>query len=213
MRKSLSNARVDAMTGHQADSLGAYGRREGIFGNLYGAAQDVAAAAGAGLTHFSLGTMLTALKPMLPIVQAIILMAVYTLLPIIVVLSGYSLSMIAIGAVAIFTINFWTVLWRFAQWIDENLTVAMHPGNLDSLMHWAASPGGIAGATSKALMLDTMLAMFMIGMPVLWTMMMAWIGIKVGAGMRDVMSDGSAAAKRSGETGPNVATKLTRKGR
>jgi hypothetical protein len=212
-RKSLSNARVDAMTHHQTDSLGAYSGREGIVGNLYGAAQDVAAAAGAGMTHFSLGTMLTALKPMLPVVQAVVLMAVYALLPIIVVLSGYSLSMIAIGAVGIFTIHFWTVLWKFAQWVDENLTVAMHPGSLDSLMNWAASPGGIAGATSKALMLDTMLAMLMIGMPVLWTMMMAWIGIKVGAGMRDVLSDSSAAAKRSGETGSNVATKLPRNGR
>ena len=114
---------------------------------------------------------------------------------------------LAVGAVGIFTINFWTVLWKFAQWVDENLTVAMHPGSLDGLMNWAASPGGFAGATSKALMLDTMLAMFMIGMPVLWTMMMGWIGIKVGAGMRDVLSDGSAAAKRSVETGSKVASK------
>ncbi|MCB1728354.1 MAG: conjugal transfer protein TraG N-terminal domain-containing protein, partial [Gammaproteobacteria bacterium] len=206
-------SRVEAMTTFQPDALGAYSGREGVLGNLYGAAQDVAGAAGAGATHFSLGTMLTAIKPMLPTIQAITLMAVYALLPIIVVISGYSLSMLAVGAVGIFTINFWTVLWKFAQWVDENLTVAMHPGNLDSLMNWAAAPGGFAGATSKALMLDTMLGMLMIGMPVLWTMMMGWIGIKVGAGMRDVLSDGSAAAKRSGETGSKVATKVTTKGR
>ena len=60
-------------------------------------------------------------------------------------------------------------------------------------------------------MLDTMLAMFMIGMPVLWTMLMGWIGLKVGAGMRDVMSDASSGAKKSGEIGGRVATKVATK--
>ena len=117
--------------------------------------------------------MLTAIKPMLPTIQAVTLMAVYALLPDHRRDPGYSL-MLAVGAIGIFTINFWTVLWKFAHRVDENPTVAMHPGSLDGLMNWAAAPGGFAGATSKALMLDTMLAMFMIGMPVLWTMMMAW---------------------------------------
>ena len=48
----------------------------------------------------------TPLKPMLPTVQAVTLMAVYALLPIIVVLSGYSLSMLAVGG-ATATISDW----------------------------------------------------------------------------------------------------------
>ena len=36
------------MTTFQPDALGAYSGREGVLGNLYGAAQDVAGAAGAG---------------------------------------------------------------------------------------------------------------------------------------------------------------------
>ena len=178
-----------------------------MLGNLYGAAQDVAGAAGAGATHFSLGTMLTAIKPMLPTIQAVTLMAVYALLPIIVVISGYSLSMLAVGAIGIFTINFWTVLWKFAQWVDENLTVAMHPGSLDGLMNWAAAPGGFAGATSKALMLDTMLAMFMIGMPVLWTMMMAWAGIHIGRSIEGSLEAGWKSSRQSGEAGARIATR------
>ena len=207
VRKSLNNSRVEAMTTFQPDTLGAYSGREGVLGNLYGAAQDVAGAAGAGATHFSLGTMLTAIKPMLPTIQAVTLMAVYALLPIIVVISGYSLSMLAVGAIGIFTINFWTVLWKFAQWVDENLTVAMHPGSLDGLMNWAAAPGGFAGATSKALMLDTMLAMFMIGMPVLWTMMMAWAGIHIGRSIEGSLEAGWKSSRQSGEAGARIATR------
>ena len=102
----------------------------------------------------------------------------HALLPIIVVISGYSLSMLAVGAIGIFTINFWTVLWKFAQWVDENLTVAMHPGSLDGLMNWAAAPGGFAVARpASALMLDTMLAMFSDRDAGALTMMMAWAGI------------------------------------
>jgi hypothetical protein len=211
VRKSLSNSRVEAMTTFQPDSLGAYSGRNGVLTNLYGAAQDIAGTAGAGLTHFSLGTMLTALKPMLPTIQAITLMAVYALLPIIVVISGYSLSMLSVGAIGIFTINFWTVLWKFAQWVDENLTVAMHPGNLDGLMNWASSSGGVAGATSKALMLDTMLAAFMIGMPVLWTMVMGWAGISIGRSIQQSLSTSQKSTEQAGQAGGNMGSKTASK--
>jgi hypothetical protein len=148
---------------------------------------------------------------MLPTIQAITLMAVYALLPIIVVISGYSLSMLAVGAIGIFTINFWTVLWKLAQWIDENLTVAMHPGNLDGLMNWASSSGGVAGATSKALMLDTMLAMFMIGMPVLWTMLMGWAGIQIGRDIQGAFNTGKQAPDKAGTTGASSANRVSAK--
>ena len=49
-------------------------------------------------------------------VQALILMAIYMLLPLIVLLSGYKLEVMFYGAMAIFTVKFWTVLWFIAQW-------------------------------------------------------------------------------------------------
>ena len=52
------------------------------------------------------------------------------------------------------------MLWKFAQWVDENLTVAMHPGSLDGLMNWPHRRADRRRDEQGALMLDTMLAMF-----------------------------------------------------
>lgn len=150
---------------------------------------------------------------MLPIIQAITLMVAYALLPVVVVLSGYSLSMLAIGAIGIFTINFWTVLWKFAQWIDENLSVAMHPGSMDSLMNWAASPGGVVGATNKAILLDTMLAMLMVGIPVLWTMLMGWAGIHIGRARQANLDATSSSTQKAGNAGVGALASGATKGR
>lgn len=209
-RKSLDNSRVEAMTAYQPDDLGTYSGRDSVADNIYSAAQDVSATAGAAVTHFTLGTMLTAMKPMLPIAQALLLMIVYALLPLIVVISRYSLSMLALAGLGIFTINFWSVLWKLAQWIDENLTVAMHPGTLDGFLDWANSPGGLAGATTKSLLLDIMLAMMMIGMPVIWTVLMGWVGIRVGTAMDNALTKTTNSSEQAGNKGSGMASKMKR---
>ena len=111
------------------------------------------------------------------------------------------------GAIGLFTLHFWTVLWKLAQWIDENLSIAMHPGSMDGLIDWFASPGGVVGSTTKSLLLDTMLAMFMIGMPVLWTMMMAWIGVNIGREINSSLQESTSGTKKAGESGAKVSTK------
>jgi hypothetical protein len=45
----------------------------------------------------------------------------------IVVLSRYSISMMVIGAMAIFTVKFWSMLWYLALWVDQNLILSMYP--------------------------------------------------------------------------------------
>ncbi len=208
-RKALDNSRVEAMTAYQPDDMGAYvrGGATDSLGNLYGTAQSALAGTGAAVTHFTLGTLLTAMKPMLPIAQALLLMIVYALLPLIVVISGYSLSMLVLAGLGLFTINFWTVLWKLAQWIDENLTVAMHPGTLDGMLAWFASPGGMVGATTKALLLDIMLAMMMIGMPVIWTVLMGWVGYRVGAAMDGALTQATKSSEQAGNKGPKIIPK------
>ena len=59
-------------------------------------------------------------------VQALMLLGIYALLPMIVVLFRYSLSMMVVRAMAIFTIKFWNVLWYLAMWVDQNLIQSMY---------------------------------------------------------------------------------------
>ena len=55
------------------------------------------------------------------------LLGIYALLPLVVVLSRYSIAMMVVGGMAIFTIKFSTVLWYLAMWVDQNLILSMYP--------------------------------------------------------------------------------------
>ena len=70
---------------------------------------------------------MTAVLQALPMVQAVLLLGIYALLPMVVVLSRYSISMMVVGAMAIFTVKFWSVLWYLALWVDQNLIASMYP--------------------------------------------------------------------------------------
>ena len=57
---------------------------------------------------------MTAVLQALPMVQAVLLLGIYALLPIVVVLSRYSISMMVVGAMAIFTVKFWSGMMAWA---------------------------------------------------------------------------------------------------
>ena len=118
----------------------------------------------------------------LDMIQAVILLGMYALLPLIVVISGYSLEMMLIGTMAIFTVKFWTFLWEIAKWVDEKMIVALYPG-WQSVLNWALPNGSGAWAgeaINKRIILDMITTGLYLGLPVLWTaMMMAWAGYQM----------------------------------
>ena len=73
-------------------------------------------------------------------VQAVLLLGMYALLPMLVVLSRYSISMMMTGAMAIFTVKFWSVLWYLALWVDQNLILSMYP-DVNVFFQIFANPG------------------------------------------------------------------------
>ncbi|HHI71496.1 MAG TPA: conjugal transfer protein TraG [Rhodobacteraceae bacterium] len=194
---ALENSRIAAYKQYQRDSAGGE--------DTVGIGQTIAnvlGTAGAATAWAKFSIMLNVVKPMLPVAQAILLMVVYGLLPVIVVMGMYSLSMLMTVAIALFTIHFWTVLWKFAQWIDENLTIAMHPGTLDYLLDWVTLPGPeLLNAATRALLVDILLAALMIGMPLIWSIMMAWVGIYVGKAMGAIVDDSIGPARSAGRDG------------
>src|SRR5690606_32889208 len=110
-----------------------------------------------------------------PMVQALMLLSIYALLPMIVVLSRYSLAMMVTGAMAIFTVKFWTVLWYLAMWVDQNLISSMYP-DANILLQIFANPGE---HDAKRMMLNMITTSLYLGLPILWSGMMAWAGIHV----------------------------------
>lgn len=119
---------------------------------------------------------------MLPMLQALVLMALYMFLPLIVVISCYDLKVMVVGGLAIFTVKFWAVMWYVARWLDAHLIDAMYPGLTGSALMQEITQSVSSGQPQlyKRMILNTLLAMMFIALPLIWSSMMAWAGYRLG---------------------------------
>lgn len=133
----------------------------------------VVSTAGTGIMALVTNITAGALHNNMMMLQALILMGLYMFLPLVTVLSGYDLKVFFLGALAIFTVKFWAVMWYVANWVDGRLMRAMYDGNfnVDSLVQMLQNG-------NKRMLLNIMLLTMYIGLPLLWSTMMAMIGAK-----------------------------------
>ena len=151
---------------------------------------------------------MTAVLQALPMVQAIMLLGIYALLPMVVVLSRYSISMMVVGDMAIFTIKFWSVLWYLAMWVDQNLILSMYP-DVNIFLQIFANPGE---HDAKRMLLNMITTSLYLGLPLLWSGMMAWAGVKVGRGIESATNPLRAPAQDAGSQGGNLGKQALTKG-
>lgn len=171
---------------HYVDPTQAFGNQHETNVNMTRLVGGIASVVGTGILSFLTNISIGPLKEGLLMMQALTLMGMFTFLPMIVFLSGYNLNVMLYGAIGIFTVKFWAVLWFIANWVDGNLMSAMYPsGSFDweFLVPWLSN-------NTKRLLLNILLLGMFIGLPALWSGMMAWVGVNVGKGM-DTLIKGS----------------------
>ena len=155
-------------------------------------------AAGGIITASALFSVtMTAVLQALPMLQAIILLGIYALLPLMVVLSRYSISMMGVGAMAVFTVKFWSVLWYLAMWVDQNLILSMYP-DVNLFLQVFANPGE---HDFKRMLLNMITTSLYLGLPLLWSIMMAWAGIRAGQSLDHAMQPLSTPVHDAGRQG------------
>ena len=166
-------------------------------------------ASGGVLTASALFSVtMTAVLQALPMVQALLLLGIYALMPMVVVLSRYSLSMMVVGAMAIFTVKFWSVLWYLAMWVDQNLIRSMYP-DANVFLQIFANPGE---HDIKRMLLNMITASLYLGLPVLWSGMMAWAGVQVGRSINNATSPLARPADDSGRQGGAIGKAAVSRG-
>jgi hypothetical protein len=168
-----------------------------IMGNDYDGITNLVRGIGGAVSTFGVGKKLIdatiEFMPMvtaLPMIQSMLLMGMYMFLPMIVMLSGYDLKIMLLGGLAIFTVKFWSVMWFIAQWVDARLIQAMYPGlNGNIVMQEFIAMGTNAGDGSlyKRMILNLVLMSMFVGLPLLWSAMMGWVGMNMGSGIMDLM--------------------------
>ncbi len=153
-------------------------------------------------------TTLFALVQFLTISQPLILMAIYMFMPLIVVFSRYSLNMMFMGALAIFTIKFWSVMWFIARWMDDHLIEAMYPGAQGSVLMEAITTK-LDGSIKRTTLNIVLLSMYA-GLPLIWSGMMAWVGVHIGKGIESVQKDAVNSAHEAGKKGADGPGKIAK---
>lgn len=129
------------------------------------------AAYGLGREALSFASYLRIFLEAAPMLQALVLMGLYALLPFFIVMSRYKFSVLIIGATILFIVKFWTVLWFFAWWVDQNLISAFYP-----------DPGDITNLFSFDLSIKRVILNFLTGMmyiifPILFSIYMSFSGL------------------------------------
>ncbi|MCB1862537.1 MAG: conjugal transfer protein TraG N-terminal domain-containing protein [Gammaproteobacteria bacterium] len=166
-------------------------------------------AAGGVLTASALFSVtITAVLQALPMVQAVLLLGIYALLPMIVVLSRYSLSMMVVGAMAVFTVKFWSVLWYLAMWVDQNLIQSMYP-DVNVFLQIFANPGE---HDTKRMLLNMITTSLYLGLPVLWSGMMSWAGLHLGRSLNAVQGEFARPAQDAGRQGGGIGKTVVTRG-
>lgn len=172
-------------------------------------------AIGVGKESFISSLTMLPLMTGLPMAQALVLMALYTFLPLVLFMSAFDPRILFIGGAAIFTVKLWATMWYIAQWIDAKLINAMYPGALSNIfiqevVQTFSSP---VPATYKRGILNILMAVMFIGFPIIWTTMMAWIGVNVAGGIAGVLSRAEAGANTQGRTSGVNPMKIAKLGK
>lgn len=173
------------------------------------APQEVLGATGAAIEAFVAGAVMMPLITLMTMMQPLILMVIYMFLPLVVWFSGYDLRVLVYGAVGIFTVKFWSVMWFLARWMDDHLIEAMFPDR-NLFFDFFVNAGD---NNYKRMMLNVALFLLYIGMPAVWTGMMAWVGHRAAGGMAGLMDSAVGFAKSAGKKGVSVASTAISKGR
>ena len=148
------------------------------------------------ITTFFTWLATAVLKPSLPFIQALLLMGIYMLMPFVMVFSRYSLLTLIYGAIAIFTIKMWSVLWFVTDFLDDKLALAIYPDANSALS--ALSSFFRIGDPTKAMLLNLVVMSMYLALPALWSGLMAMVGIRIGSASSPPFGHAAEPARAAG---------------
>ena len=97
-----------------------------------------------------------------------------------------------VGAIGIFTVKFWAVLWHIALWVDGNLWASLYPDGVGYLQSMSAEHG------MKQILITMIAGAMYVGLPILFTFMMGWVGYRM---MSEVNNFASGLARTTHQAG------------
>ena len=143
--------------------------------SLANAANSAAATVGGFMEAVSFYPSMYMMKTAAPVIQAVILMLIYMLMPFYMLFSSYHIGKIVFMSILVFSVKFWTVLWAVAHWLDNHLLEAIKPSwyQLDLTQNNMVA----------SLVIDFVTAGLFVIVPLFWSGLLGWAGHRVGSEM------------------------------
>ncbi|MDP8189063.1 conjugal transfer protein TraG N-terminal domain-containing protein [Pasteurella skyensis] len=151
----------------------------------------------------SVGQMFTApafdiVRQSLPMIQGFTSLAIIIGLPIIMVMSGYSITaMVTVGVIqiSVFFLSFW---WELARWFDWWFLKSIEDDGYD----W-----GLFFIGSDDVVLKIVINIMFLVLPTLWFLIMGWAGFKGGDAIGKFIDKSGDKNQRIAQKGQDTATK------
>jgi len=152
----------------------------------------------AGASVASLGAFpaLDAMRQALPMVQAVMLMAIYIMIPLILAFSAYEFKTMVTLTFVVFALNFLTFWWELARWLDSWLLTALYSSDTHSRFNMAGFQN-----TSDDLIMNLVMGTMFLVLPAIWVSALSWAGVSIGGALSNSFKEstiGAAAAARTG---------------
>ena len=154
---------------------------------------SAAGVAGSVLESLSFYPKLYMVKVAAPILQASVLMILFTLLPFVMLFSSYDIGTMLFMSVTLFSVKFWSVLWAIAHWLDNHLITALEPESWYQL--------DVANNLVPEMMINFVTGSLFIGLPLVWSGVVGWAGFRVGSELSGFTGQSISQAKDVGASG------------
>lgn len=160
---------------------------------LDNAAARVAAIGGTALGSLAAYPAFDAMRQALPMVQGILLMAIYVMLPLILGFAVYEFKTVITLTFVMFALNFLTFWWELARWLDSWLLTALYSSDTHSRFNMA----GLQNSSDDLIMNLVMGTMFIV-LPAVWIGALSWAGVSTGGVIEKAIASGSRKAQETG---------------
>lgn len=162
---------------------------------------SLGATAGHALGSLAAFPAFDSVRQALPMVQAILLMALTICIPLVTVFSAYNVSVVVTLTFAQFGLMFLTFWWELARWLDGWLMTLLYSS--DSHSSWNLV--GLQNTQDDLIMQYVLGTMFVV-LPAFWMGALGWAGIRLGGAIENAAQTGTKDTSNSGRMAGNLVT-------
>ena len=164
-----------------------------VEGTFFNALSRSFATAGHAVSSLAVFPAFDSLRQALPMVQAILQMALIICIPLVTVFSAYSVKTVLTLTFAQFGLIFLTFWWELARWLDGWMLSLLYNSDTHDSGNWA----GLQNTQDDLIMQFVMGVMFVV-LPTFWMGALSWAGVNLGGFIERTTAAGAASARESG---------------